>query len=73
TFNSPLTHEAYRSIPSASLIPTLDNAIPAKAQRRMANAASIELVEEIEAGHIPWLKHGGAVAQFIRKAAGEKV
>ncbi|KAI9719615.1 MAG: hypothetical protein M1812_003386 [Candelaria pacifica] len=72
-FGSPLTHESYRLIPSAYLIPTLDKALPAEAQRKMAQVANIELVEEIEAGHNPWLAQGGAVVRFIRKAAGEKV
>lgn len=39
----------------------------------MAEAANIGLVEEIEAAHNPWLKEGGAVVKFIRKAAGEDV
>ncbi|KAL6721469.1 hypothetical protein ACLMJK_000572 [Lecanora helva] len=54
SLRSPLTHPAYKDIPSSYLVTTLDRGNPEKAQLRMIAGAGITDVDSIEAGHVPF-------------------
>jgi len=73
TFASELTYESYRDIPAAYLICKQDRALSPEKQRAFADAAGIELVEEIDTGHSPFLSKPELVEKFIRRAAGESL
>jgi len=59
---------AWKTIPSWDLIGTNDKAIPASAQRFMANRAHAHVVE-IKSSHVSLISHPRAVADIIDDAA----
>jgi pimeloyl-ACP methyl ester carboxylesterase len=71
--NSKLTYEAWKHIPSAYIICLNDKSIPLKQVRQIVKDANIEMVLELKTGHCPYLSQPEAVAEFVRKAAGETV
>ncbi|PGH12613.1 hypothetical protein AJ80_06672 [Polytolypa hystricis UAMH7299] len=72
-FYSELTYPAYRYYPSSYLTCSADQAVLPKTQSRMMMLARIKQanVVKINAGHSPMISQPGAVAKFLRKAAGE--
>lgn len=59
----PLTAAAWSSIPSTYVVCTQDEAIPAEAQRAMAERSGS--VVELEASHSPFLSMPGKVAELL--------
>lgn len=66
-YQSPLTHETYRYIPSAYLLTTQDQAFVHEYQLKTVQDAGISVVGTIEAGHSPFLSKPEEVAQFTKK------
>ena len=65
---STLTHNTYRSIPSAYLLTTIDRAMPPKMQAQVAKVAG-SVVTLTKMGHIPFADEDGAkeVGRWICK------
>ena len=76
TFLAKATSAAWRTIPSAYLICENDATIPVQAQEAMISTVQKEggqiEVERIRGSHSPHLKQPDTVANFLRRAAGEK-
>jgi pimeloyl-ACP methyl ester carboxylesterase len=64
----PSTQEAYRTIPSWSLITRQDHAIAPNLQRTMSQHAGAH-TEEVDASHAVMISHPGAVTHIIEDAA----
>ncbi|EER25461.1 hypothetical protein D8B26_000246 [Coccidioides posadasii str. Silveira] len=64
-FLTPLTHEAYRTIPSAYLLCKHDRAVPLAVQQYLADAAGIEIQETLDSGHSPFLSQPHRVIDFV--------
>lgn len=66
---------AWRNIPVVYLVCENDRIAPVEVQEAMANnvkeAGGDLIVERIASGHSPYLSQPGAVADFLRRAAGE--
>jgi pimeloyl-ACP methyl ester carboxylesterase len=69
SLNEPSGAPAWKTIPSYSLIPTLDKNIPAEAQRFMAKRAHATTVEVKGASHAVLVSRPDKVADLIFKAA----
>jgi pimeloyl-ACP methyl ester carboxylesterase len=65
TIRQPLTHAAWRSVPSAYVITEKDNAIPVPAQEAMAKRA--QRVRRINSCHSPFLSQPENMAALIRE------
>lgn len=72
-FNGLIEYAAYKDVPSAYLVTTLDRAVGWKTQEIGARDAGCDLIERVDAGHSPFLSRPDVVARFIRRAAGELV
>ncbi|KAJ4258125.1 hypothetical protein NW762_008266 [Fusarium torreyae] len=71
TFQSRLTYEGWRYVPTTYLYCTLDAALPIAAQRRMVQetAKGVNIrTEELVTGHSPFFKDPAAVAGMIERA-----
>ncbi|MCJ1251283.1 hypothetical protein MMC30_008514 [Trapelia coarctata] len=66
-FQSPLTHETYRDIPSAYLMTTKDQAFKHEYQLKTVQEAGFSMVETIETSHSPFLSKPEKVTRFIMK------
>jgi pimeloyl-ACP methyl ester carboxylesterase len=66
-FSDPSGAPAWKTIPSWSLIGTLDNVIPPPLQRRMSRRAGAD-IRRVKAGHLSLITRPGAVAQVILSA-----
>ncbi|KAF4963263.1 hypothetical protein FSARC_8701 [Fusarium sarcochroum] len=72
-FQSRLTYEGWRHVPTTYLYCTLDAALPIAAQRRMVQetAKGVNIrTEELNTGHSPFFKSPAAVADMIERAVG---
>ena len=72
SFLCPVTHTAWRDIPSVYLLCENDKSIPLRAQEAFVNAAGCFEVERCDADHSPFRSRPEITAKLIRRAAGEK-
>lgn len=72
-YDSPLTHETYREIPSGYILTTLDQAFKHDYQLKTVEMAGFpeEKTKTLETGHIPWLTKPEEVKQFVLRIARE--
>ncbi|MBW0510936.1 hypothetical protein O181_050651 [Austropuccinia psidii MF-1] len=70
TFVSPLEYEAYRNIPSTYLVCTNDRAVALEAQEEMLSHSLqfFDLVERVDAGHLPFISCPQQTVRFIHKS-----
>ena len=77
TFVAKANSAAWRTIPSAYMICINDATIPVQGQEAMVAIVKKEGgkidVERICSSHSPHLKQPGVIAEFLRRAAGEKL
>lgn len=64
-FQSPITHETYRDIPSAYLLTTKDQAFRYEYQLKTVQRAGITVTKTLEAGHSPFLSRPEEVKDFV--------
>ncbi|KAH6625548.1 Alpha/beta hydrolase fold-1 [Boeremia exigua] len=71
------TGAAWRTIPTSYLVCEDDHAIPASAQEAMIKSAreagATVNYETLNTGHFPFLTRSSAVAEYVRRAAGEAI
>jgi hypothetical protein len=74
TFQTPLSHAAYKDVPSTYLLCEQDAAIPLVAQQAMAGFVGEGITTHLcKSGHSPFLSMPETVVNVIRKASGEPV
>lgn len=64
-FQSSITHETYRDIPSAYLLNTKDQAFRYEYQLKTVQRAGITVTKILETGHSPFLTRPEEVKDFV--------
>lgn len=64
-FQSPITHETYRHIPSTYIFTTKDQAFKHEYQLKTVQRAGITVTKTLETGHSPFLSRPDEVKDFI--------
>ena len=65
SFQSPITHETYRDIPSTYILTTNDRAFKHEYQLKTVERAGITVTKVMETGHSPFLSRPEEVKDII--------
>ena len=65
SFQSPITHETYRDIPSTYILTTKDRAFPHEYQVKTVERAGLTVTKVMETGHSPFVSRPEEVKDFI--------
>ena len=65
TFQSPITHETYRDIPSTYILTTKDQAFKHEYQLKTVERAGLTATKVMETGHSPFLSRPEEVRDII--------
>ncbi len=65
TFQSPITHETYRDIPSTYVLTTKDQAFKHEYQLKTVQRAGLTVTHVMETGHSPFMSRPEEVKDII--------
>ena len=65
SFQSPITHETYRDIPSTYILTSKDKAFRYEYQRQTVQRAGLTVTKVMETGHSPFLSRPEEVKDII--------